>query len=70
MGDDRHGKPDYRDTMRLRFLELFLLFAVLPMILLAMRASGIRVSPLPVLWRVHCAMTSERTESGVLTNSN
>ena len=50
MGDDRHGKPDYRDTMRLRFLELFLLFAVLPMILLAMRASGIRVSPLPVLW--------------------
>ena len=36
--------------MRLRLFELFLLFAVLPMILFGLKASGIRVAPLPILW--------------------
>ncbi|MAJ45856.1 MAG: hypothetical protein CBC35_00890 [Planctomycetes bacterium TMED75] len=36
--------------MRLRFIELFVLFALLPMLLLGLKASGIRVAPLPILW--------------------
>ena len=36
--------------MRLRFFELFLLFALLPMVLLGLKTSGIRVAPLPILW--------------------
>ncbi|MEE2681503.1 MAG: CPBP family glutamic-type intramembrane protease [Planctomycetota bacterium] len=36
--------------MRARITELILLFGVLPVALLVLRSSGIRVSPLPVLW--------------------
>jgi hypothetical protein len=36
--------------MRSRPAELILLFALLPLSLLALRSSGIRVLPLPVLW--------------------
>jgi hypothetical protein len=36
--------------MRSRPVELILLFALLPLSLLALRSSGIRVLPLPVLW--------------------
>ena len=36
--------------MRLRLGELVLLFAVIPLSLLVLRASGIRVLPLPMLW--------------------
>ncbi len=36
--------------MRLKTLEMILLFGVLPFVLMIMRSNGIRVPPLPLLW--------------------
>lgn len=41
---------DYPDHMGNRLLELIALFIALPLGLVGLKASGIRVSPLPVLW--------------------
>ena len=48
--------------MRLKSLELIILFGVLPLVLLIMRSNGIRIPPLPLLWigAVACVILMRR----------
>lgn len=52
--------------MRLKSLELIILFGVLPFVLLIMRSNGIRVPPLPLLWigAVACMILMRRHGKG------
>lgn len=52
--------------MRSQLLELIILFGVIPIVLLIMRVSGIRIPPLPVLWiaAVACLILMKRAKKG------